>query len=133
MAFNARKSNKVFVETATLNLVDPETGVEMEEDGKPVSIEIYGKASKQHRKAVEVLNKRIEKRGNRKVSLDEMKKDSIDFLVAISVSTTNFVDDEDKPIETAEQFAELYSDDEISWIRDQVSNFASDDVNFLQK
>lgn len=132
MAFNPRKSNMVFQETSHLNLIDPVSGVELEADGEPVSIEVYSKSSKQHRKAVEALMKKIDKRGNRKVSLEEQKKDSIDFLVAISVSSNNLVDDEDKPIETAEQFAALYSDDEISWIRDQVSAFAADDTNFLK-
>lgn len=133
MGFSPFKSNKTFEATATLNLVDPESGVELEHEGKPVSITMYGKAAKEHQKAVEALQKKIDKRGNRKVSMDELIKDNVNFLADISVSTDNLVDEEGKAIETHEQFVTLYSDKRVTWIRDQVSTFASDDVSFLPK
>ncbi len=136
MGFNPHKKQMTFAETATLNLVDPITGIDLEEDGKPVSITVYGKSSKQHRKAVEALLKKEEKleASKKKGSalLDERRANSIEFLMAISVSTDNLVDADNNPVESAEQFKELYSDEEVSWIRDQVSAFASVDTNFMK-
>lgn len=129
MAFNAR--SKAYDETATLTLVDPETGAEIEADGAPVTVTVYGAASNKHRKAVDALLKATNKRGKRDATLEERRQDSIDFLVALSVETSNFVDDEDEPIKTAEQFKKLYSDESVSWVRDQVQEFIGDPLNFL--
>jgi hypothetical protein len=132
MAFNPK--SKSYEETATLNLIDPETDSEIEVEGKPVSITVYGKASKQHRKAVEVLLKRREDRAKqkKKETLETGRADSIEFLVALSVSSDN-LEYNDELVETAEQFKELYSDEEISWVRDQVNSFISVDTNFFLK
>lgn len=133
MAFNLKASNKEYNEEATLNLVDPETGVELEVDGAPVSVTVYGASSPKHRKAVDVLDGLRKKRNGRAASLEENRKDSIEFLVALSKETSNFVDDNDEPIKTAEQFRVIYSDEHVSWIRDQVSEFIGDSKNFLKK
>jgi hypothetical protein len=129
MAFNPKA--KSYAEIATLNLVDPETGAELEDSGKPVTISIYGASSAQHRKAVDVLMAKAKKRGNREASLQERKDESIEFLAAISSSSENL--EYDGPVESKEQFKAMYSDDTVSWIRDQVSDFASIQTNFFKK
>lgn len=133
MAFNAKQSNKEYLEEATLNLVDPETGVELEVDGKPVSITVYGAASPKHRKAVDVLQGNKRKRGNREATLAESRSESLEFLVALSKDTSNFVDDDELPITTAEQFRTLYGDEHISWIRDQVTSFIGEPNSFMKR
>lgn len=132
MAFNPK--SKSFEETATLNLIDPDTDQEIEVDGKPVSITVYGKASKQHRKAVEVMLKRRDDRAKqkKKETIDTARADAIEFLVALSVSSDN-LEYNDELVETAEQFTALYSDEDIYWVRDQVNAFLTDDTNFLKK
>lgn len=131
MAFNAK--SKAYEETATLKLVDPETKAEIEEDGKPVTITLYGASSSKHRKAVDALLKANNKRGKREATLEERRNDSIDFLVTLSADTENFEDENGEAIKTAEQFKTLYSDESISWVRDQVQEFVGDPLNFLPK
>jgi hypothetical protein len=130
MAFNYK--TKVYEETATLNLVDPETGVELEVENKPVSITMYGQASAKHRKAVDALMTKANKRGKRESTLEEKRQESLDFLVALSVSTSNFVDEDEQPISTPEQFKTLYADESVAWIRDQVQEFIGNPLSFMK-
>lgn len=133
MSFNPNKSKSVFQETATLNLFDPDTKEELEVDGKPVSITVMGQANPKYLKAVEVLRAADDKRKGRKATLAESRADSVNFLASISVSSDNLVDDSDEPVLTKEQFKELYDNDKISWIREQVSTFAGEPTSFLPK
>ena len=123
---------KAYDETATMNLVDPETGVDIEVDGKPVSITVYGQASAKYRKAVDALLLKANKRGKREATLEEKRQESVDFLVALSSTTSNFVDENEDPVTTPEQFKVLYSDESVAWIRDQVQAFIGDPLSFMK-
>ncbi len=134
MGFNPSKA-KQYQDVATLNLVDPETGEEVEVDGKPVSITVMGQAHPKYLKAVEVMSTAREKRERqgKKTTLAEGREDSINFLASISVTSENLEDDDGNPITTKEQFKELYGNDAIAWVRNQVSEFAGKDTNFFKK
>jgi hypothetical protein len=131
--FNYKNTNKVFEETATLILKDPETEMDLEVDGKPVSITVYGQSSQKYQKLMDVLATKERAGNNKNKSLEVRKKESIDLLVQLSVSTENMEDGSGTPITTAQQFRELYSEESVSWIRDQVTAFVFNSSNFLKK
>lgn len=136
MAFDISNVAGVAVEeTSEMNLLHPVTGIEMydpdlgEDEGKVV-FTLVGPSNPKHRKAVEVLNKAKAKRGKREPTLAEAREESLNFLVALSVSVTN-MEYKGQKIDSQEVFKELYSDEKLSWVRDQVSEFLSNSTNFI--
>lgn len=100
-------------------------------ESKPVRILLHGTASKQYRKAVDAMLKRNAKRGRREATPDESREASVDFLVALSVSTENLSLDGEE-INSPEMFKKLYSDDRFSWVKAQADSFLSATESFLQ-
>lgn len=121
------------VETAEMTLKHPTDGYVLGEDeGTPVTFTLHGTASRQHRKAIDVLVRKKKQRGNREATLEEARKESIDFLVALSVSVAN-MEYKGQAINTPEAFADLYSDESLSWVRNQVSDFVGSVDGFLKQ
>jgi hypothetical protein len=136
MAFDLKQQTNLAIEqTAEMVLVNPVTGVDLfdpdkgEEDGV-VKFTLVSKSNPKHLKAVEVLNKAQAKRGNRKPTMAEAREESVNFLVALSISVDNLEYD-GQPINTPAAFKALYEDEEYSWVRDQVSDFLSKETNFI--
>lgn len=131
MAFNIK--SKQVAETAVLHLVDPETDTKLfDDEGKAVTIEIYGKASKQYRDALSGLSRKTLQRKGKPQSFETNVEDNVDILVAIS-KTSNLELEDGTPVATAAAFKALYSDSSLFWIKDQVQTFLEDTVSFLQK
>jgi len=66
-------------------------------------------------------------------TLEEKRKESIDFLVALSVTSDNLEYQDGVPVDNAEEFRKMYTDEDISWIRDQVSQFTGETTNFIKR
>ena len=134
MAFDIFSTNITLEETAEMVLVHPVTGVDItdpKDEEKVVKFTLIGTSNPKHRKAIEALMKAKNKRGKREPTLEESRKESIDFLVALSVSVENMLYN-GQEINTAEVFRELYSNEKLAWVRDQVSAFLSLSDNFIQ-
>lgn len=139
MAFNI--STRALSDSTTLHLVDPETGAFMfadEAETQPLTIELYGRSSKQYRNWLAEASRKQEQekkknRGELKVkSPDEAIKDSAEFLAAVSIKANNF-DMDGVAIDSKEAFKKLYSNPSLMWIGEQVVEALGDMANFLQK
>lgn len=133
MSFNI--TTKAIKETAIVQLIDPNTEFPMFEDKeetKPLTIEIYGKASKQYRAALSALSRKSVARKGKAGTFEQNVADNNELLAAISKEAKNFDFGDGIPINTQEQFLKLYSDNSLYFIKDQVSSALEGDA-FLQK
>ncbi len=131
MAFNIK--SQAVVDTAFLHLRDAVTDEKiLDETGKPVGIELYGKASKQYRQALSELSRKALQRKNKPQSFETNVEDNVGILVSISKKAVN-MDYEGKPIDSAAMFTTLYSDPTLYFVKDQVQEFLEDTAAFTQK
>jgi len=134
--------NDLFLsETAELHLDHPRddgsklyapVAKDQPEDSRPVTLTVYGSASAQYRKAMEVMHKKTNARGKRLASADEVRNESVDFLVAVSVKFDNITFD-GEIVETQAAFRKIYSNPKWDWLTKQVTQFVFTDSNFLGK
>ena len=132
MSFNIL--NKKVEAAASMHLKDAD-GVYLyadEAETLPVTIEFYGRSSKQYRAWLQASIKANEKRGKKTQSVDEMMQSSVDMYVALSKAATNF-DLAGEPINSPEAFRKLYSDPALHWINDQANEFLADASNFSKQ
>ena len=139
MTFNVK--SKSLQDTTILHLVDPDTGEKMydsDDETKPLTIEVYGPASKQYRNWLASAQRKADKekkqnRGEPKLKTpDEALADTAEFLSTLSIKASNF-DMGDGPIASKEAFKELYSDVSLMWIVEQVAEVLGDTSAFLVK
>jgi hypothetical protein len=108
------------------------------DESKPVTISVYGSASKPYRDAVAQLQQRGLKRKTAKGKVDpekeieNLKEESLNMLVACSATSTNLAY-QGEPVTSAAQFKKMYADPGLSWIRDQVDAEIGNAENFLGK
>lgn len=130
-------------DTFDLTLKHPLTGDDLTVKNKageqePVSITLYGTASKQYRNALQAMQQRALRRNARKEkpSVEVMTEESITLLTACSAGAKNLsVDGADvgvgEPEDIAASFKKLYADPRFSWVKDQVDEALGDRGNFL--
>lgn len=128
--------SKQLQDTTTLHLTDPETGLHMyadEAETKPLTIELYGRSSKQYRNwMAATLRKQEADKKKKAKSLDETLDDNAEFLATVSIRANNF-DMAGVAIDSKEMFKKLYADPSLLWIGEQVSETLGDNAAFLQK
>lgn len=134
MAFNIL--GKQLSDTCILHLVDPSTNLLMyadEAETEALTIELYGRSSKQYRNWLQATVRKAEQNKNKKSkSLDETMADNAEFLAAVSKSAQNF-DMDGEPIDSQEAFKKLYSNPKLLWIGEQVTAKLNELESFLQK
>lgn len=119
-------------ETTEMLLKHPATGEVLEDDdGKPVTFTLFGTASREHRKAVDVLIRKKKQRGNRDATLAESRVDSLEFLTALTQKIDN-MDYQGAVLDNPESIKALYSDESLSWIRDAVNTELGSIESFLK-
>jgi hypothetical protein len=126
-------------EEATVQLRHPVTEVPLfapvkkgeDPESKPVQITVKGSASQAYRRAVDAMMKKAAKRGKREATPDEIREQSVDFLVALSVKIDNMTLDGEE-VASAEVFRKLYSDPRYDWIKEQVNAAVGDTGAFLK-
>ena len=120
------------VETTLVHLVNANDEKLFTEDGEAVSVEVYGKASKQYRQALSALSRKNVLRKGKTQSFETNVEDNIDLLVAVSKTSHNLkmvgVD-----VTTAEQFKALYSNPKLFFIKDAIQTAIEDNANFTKK
>lgn len=121
-------------EQAALHLNHPGTGYPLyadDKETKPVELILKGQASQSYRKAIDQMLKNDAKRGGKKATPEQARAEGIEFLVAVSTEIKNLVLD-GKPVDNAEAFRKLYSDERFGWIKTQVNEFLGDTSAFLK-
>lgn len=133
--------SKKLSDTTVITLRDPSDDSLMfadAEETQPLTIELYGRSSKQYRQwmARTLRKQEAEKAANRgklkSKPLEETLRENAEFLATVSIKATNF-DMNGVAIDSEDMFVQLYSDPSLSWIGDQVSEALSENSNFLDK
>lgn len=127
------------VETSVLHLKDAGDAL-MYADGengepdesKPMRVHLFGPGSKQYARAVNARANRqvdlLKSKGKTKESADEAIRSNAEFLTACTQSFEN-IDGDDG--ETGESLAmSIYTNQRLSFIRDQVATFLQETSNF---
>jgi hypothetical protein len=119
---------------AALHLTHPATDMPLyadKEETKPVQIILKGQASQTYARAVDAMMKAAAKRGKREATPAEAREQSVNFLVALSVTAENLTLD-GEPVDSQEAFRKLYSDERFGWIKTQVNEFLGKTEAFLK-
>jgi polyhydroxyalkanoate synthesis regulator phasin len=118
-----------FKDTTDLVLLHPIDQSELIDDkGKKVIITVYGKSSKEFRNAASALSNRTLNRG--KQGEEQARAALINFLTKCTASVSNLTIN-DNEVKTESDIREMYEDESLSWIRDQVNAAITDESNFL--
>lgn len=124
---------------ATVQLRHPVTDVPLfapvgkgeDPESKPVQVTVKGSASAAYRKAVDSMMKKAAKRGKREATPEEIREQSVEFLVALSVKIENLTL-EGEEVASAEAFRNLYSDARYEWIKSQINEAVGSTEVFLK-
>jgi hypothetical protein len=124
-------------DTTTLHLSHPNTGLMYadEAEKEPVTIELYGRSSRQHRQWLALALRKQEANRNKKEkskSPDEMLEENAEFFATMTVSIKNMKLG-DVELDSKEAFKKLYANPKLMWITEQVSEKLGDVESFLQK
>lgn len=131
MAFNLNKLSTK--DLFTLQLEDPDTEVKLVDDeGKPVTVDIYGPGSQVVRNATLALQNRQLKRGKKQMSAELLREESIELLASAIAGSAN-LEYNDKAPKSKADWIELLSDPNLEWIKDQIAAAQNDVSNFLPK
>jgi hypothetical protein len=124
-------------DTTVLHLDHPVNGPMFadEAEKEPVTIELYGRSSKQHRQWLALALRKQEANRNKKEKAktpDELMEENAEFFAVMTVSINN-MSMGGKPIATKEDFKKLYANPKLMWITEQVAEKLGDTEAFLQK
>lgn len=120
-------------DTTDLYLLHPVTGEELEDDkGNKVIITLYGTSSKEYRNAITALQNRAASRKNKPFKPEQAKLEIIELLTECTAKISGLAIHGKEP-ETKDDYRAMYSDDSLSWIKDQVDAAIGDQSNFLEQ
>lgn len=124
-------------DTMTLHLEHPVSGPIYADEAEtlPVTIELYGRSSRQHRQWLALALRKQEANKHKKEkskSPDEMLEENAEFFATMTVAIKNMTMG-GKPIESKEDFKKLYSNPKLMWVCEQISTALGDTEAFLQK
>jgi hypothetical protein len=131
-------TSKELSDTVIVDLIDPSTGGVIyadEAETKPVSIELYGRSSKQHRAWLALALRKQEANRNKKEKSktpDELLEENAEFFATMTVGIKNMSMD-GKPVATKEDFKKLYANPKLMWISEFVAEALGNVESFLQK
>lgn len=138
MSFNIASKNLLLTDTTVLHLENPATGEPLyadEAETLPLTIELYGKASKVHQKYFASLVRKAEmdqKSKKKSKTAEEILADNADHFATLTKSVNNF-DLDGLVLDNKEAFKKMYSDARLLWINEQVNVKLGDQESFLQK
>ncbi len=100
---------------------------------KPMRVHVYGPGSKQFQKATAEQNNRFLKRYSRKGKTDRTAEETASDDAAFLVSCTKSFENVDMGgLEGKAFFESVYSNDKLSFIRDQIRDFTKETANFTR-
>lgn len=109
-------------ESAIIHLTHPATGEKLYADEKqkqPVTVTVASTSSREYRLAVNAMHNRAIKRGNKKLTAEQQKEESVELLVACCLDSENLAVG-GEAVKTDAGFRELLGDDALSWIKQQI-------------
>jgi len=122
-------------------LTNPKTGEPIvdEDSGKEVAVYVYGKASKQYRdfndsrlkSALEKSKKAGKIAAQNELTVEKIRKETIDFAVAMTSHIANMESEDGKAVDSPETIRAVYEDPEFYWVLDQVNAAIENDSNFI--
>lgn len=110
-----------------------EIGDDPDAPGKEAFIDLYSGDSDQarrHQRAIQ--RRRLAMRGRGRVTPEEIEADAIEFLCAVTAGWY-LLDLQGRPLNvefSPEAARELYANDAVAWLRDQVDEYVGDRGNF---
>jgi hypothetical protein len=119
-------------ETSIIELETPDGDSLLNDEGKPLSITVYGPGSRKFQQAQSVRNRAVlefVKKGGKKMKDNEQRELDAEFLASCTVSFNNFVY---KDFTGSEMFKQAYLDASIGFISEQVNKAIGDWSNFTQ-
>lgn len=120
-------------DTSDVQLRNPVTDDLMFNDGKPMSITVYGPGTKVFAKARSQAENRaidrMKRKGKTDQSPEEKLENTAEFLAACTVSLNNF---DYKGASDAAAIKAMYSDRSIGWIGELVDKHMGDWANFTK-
>jgi hypothetical protein len=121
-------------ETTEMLLKHPATGEVLEDEkGKPVVFTLCGTASREYQKAVDVLVRKKKQRNGREATHAESRADSIEFVTSLTKKVDNMNYPDGVALDNPEAIKALYTDESLSWIRDQVNSELNSVEAFLKQ
>lgn len=127
-------TKKSVSEQGTVELTDADESPLLGEDGKQLTITVYGPGSKEFEKAAAKrqnrLVDRLKRKGKSDMSAEEQRAEQAEFLSSVTASFNGFGyppagEQTGKPL-----FRALYMDPSLGFITDQVQRFVGDWGNF---
>jgi hypothetical protein len=136
MSFNIAGKSLTLQETTILHLVNPADGSYMyadEDETKPLTIELFGRASRVHRNWLSgELKKNSANQKAKTKNADELLAENAKFFATMTKAISNF-DLDGLVLDNKEAFATLYADQRVMWINEQVAEVLGDTQAFLAK
>lgn len=120
-------------ETAVIELETPDGEPLLDENGKVLSVTVYGPGSKQFQRAQGKRNRAIldhVRKGGKKMKDEEQRELDAEFLADCTASFNGFVY---KDLTGYEMFKAAYLDPAIGFIAEQVNKAIGDWANFTNK
>jgi hypothetical protein len=118
-------------DTFTLELLNANDEPLFDQEGKPLSITVYGPGSKAYANAQAARNQRmldrVAKKGKTKLNAEEQTAENVNFLAACTVSFNGWAYHGKAD---AQAIAAAYADTSLGFIADQVSRAVNDWANF---
>lgn len=100
------------------------------EKTQPVTITLWSTSSKPYRAAINAMQNRALKRGNKTQTAEQVRDEGTNLLAACSQSSKNLAYNGESVNDT-ETFRQLYNDDKFSWLKGQVDSALGDVSNFI--
>lgn len=124
-------------DTTVLHLEHPVTGPIYADaaETKPVTIELYGRSSKQHRQWLATALRKQEANKNKREKSktpEELLEDNADFFAVMTKAVNNMTMG-GKPIATKEDFKSLYANPKLMWVTEAIATELGNTEAFLQK
>lgn len=118
--------------TTFLQLTHPADGSKLEDNGKPVGVNVFGPGTSQFARAQRKLQNAALRRQAKggKVEPEVLRKEMDTFLTEVTSSFVNLTLG-GVAMESQEDFRAFYADPRFGWVRSQVDEGLSDNSNFL--
>lgn len=111
------------------HLEHPSTGEALFSDGKPMTISVLGKHSKEFDRAMNAISERIAGR-RKKISAHQAKANAVELLAAVTVGWDNITLGGENLEFSKANVKMVYT--RFHWIRDQVDEFVGEIGNFME-
>ena len=123
-------------QTGVLELLDANDEKMVGDDGKPMTITLYGPGSKQYARAQAAQQNRmvdkLKKKGKTEQTAEQKTAETAEFLATCTKEFSPNIGTDYPGLEGRDLFVAVYSDREIGFVAEQVNKFLGDWGNFTK-